>query len=494
MADSSPPVLVIDDTRYAGAWSDDRQVAAYLGVPFAAPPVEELRWQPPMPAVTPAGLVDASEYAPACYQGQHLVNWYRNVITSFGGDPDVMLAPEFSEDCLYLNIWAPKQVGKEPLPVMVYVHGGSNKGGWSYEVNYVGEKLAKQGVVLISIPYRLGVFGFFSHPHLSQSNFALLDLVAALNWIKRHAAAFGGDPDNVTLFGESAGASNISALLVSPLAQGLFQRVILQSSGWALQELPSRQDRIAMGRELQEIVLGAEGDLTALRAAPADHLLEAATSIYADIGFDPVIDGVSLAGNVLEAVSREDWQAVDLLVGSNKDEWLMYLDQGQKLDEWLEVNLPGLNAQELLAAMGPVKSELEAIDRLVTAQKFVCPSMLQAATMSQNNARTWFYLFARQRAGEMAASMGAYHGAELPYVFDTHDPWLPTNADDRQVTRQLMNAWVHFARHGSPGNVEGERWPEFRLADSMTMIFDTVPQLAVHRDRNLCNLLSAPTR
>ena len=150
--------------------------------------------------------------------------------------------------------------------------------------------------------------------------------------------------------------------------------------------------------------------------------------------------------------------------------------------------------EELLAAMGPVKSELEAIDRLVTAQKFVCPSMLQAATMSQNNARTWFYLFARQRAGEMAASMGAYHGAELPYVFDTHDPWLPTNADDRQVTRQLMNAWVHFARHGSPGNVEGERWPEFRLADSMTMIFDTVPQLAVHRDRNLCNLLSAPTR
>ena len=108
MADSSPPVLVIDDTRYAGAWSDDRQVAAYLGVPFAAPPVEELRWQPPMPAVTPAGLVDATEYAPACYQGQHLVNWYRNVITSFGGDPGVMLGPEFSEDCLYLNVSAPR--------------------------------------------------------------------------------------------------------------------------------------------------------------------------------------------------------------------------------------------------------------------------------------------------------------------------------------------------------------------------------------------------
>ena len=185
--------LPVGATRYQGGLSADGAIAHFLGVPYAAPPVGELRWRSPKPPVTPTGPVDATRFAPACYQGMHIVDWYRGVVRGFGGDPATVIAPEFSEDCLYLNAWTPSLGDSQLRPVMVYVHGGSNKGGWAYEPNYVGEMLARKGVVVVSVAYRLGALGFFSHPDLAESNFALQDLAAALHWVRDNVAAFGGE-------------------------------------------------------------------------------------------------------------------------------------------------------------------------------------------------------------------------------------------------------------------------------------------------------------
>ena len=208
-----------------------------------------------------APVTEVREFGPACYQGDHITVWYRDLIASFGGDPASISPPPVSEDCLYLNIWRPQVRGTSPLPVIVYVHGGSNRGGWSYEPNYIGENLAREKVLVVTVAYRLGAFGFFSHPDLAESNFALLDLIAALEWVQEHIGAAGGDPGNVTLVGESAGASNIAHLMVAPRARGLFRRVIHQSAGWAISDRMSREQQLAKGLELQHELAGTAGTL-----------------------------------------------------------------------------------------------------------------------------------------------------------------------------------------------------------------------------------------
>ena len=207
----------------------------FQGLPFANPPIAGRRWQAAVPSELPRGLYDATRFKPACYQGEHITKWYRQKIVSFGGNPS-FLKPEVSEDCLYLNLWKPINAG-EQLPVIVFVHGGSNQGGWSYEPDYEGTELAKYGAVVVTIAYRLGCLAFSTQTFRCQI-LPLTDMVAALDWLQRHVAAFGGDPHNITLMGESAGGNNILHLLSSPIAKGRFQRAIVQSAGWAIVDVP----------------------------------------------------------------------------------------------------------------------------------------------------------------------------------------------------------------------------------------------------------------
>jgi len=231
---ASGPDVVINGETLRGVEVDGVNVSAFLGVPFAAPPVGDLRWQGPQEYQPKRDFRDASRFAPACMQKQRIVDWYRDLAELFGNPRDVVADLPVSEDCLYLNIWSPAIDSSEKLPVMVYVHGGSNRSGWSWEPNYHGHALAQQGVVVVSIAYRLGDFGFFAHPELGQgpvvANFGLWDQVAALQWIQDHIAAFGGDADRVTLFGESSGGGNIVALMSAENTDNLFQQVILQST------------------------------------------------------------------------------------------------------------------------------------------------------------------------------------------------------------------------------------------------------------------------
>jgi para-nitrobenzyl esterase len=483
--------LRIGETVYVGTQSDDAAVNAFVGIPFAEPPVGRLRWQPPQPAKSPPGRQLAHSFKPACAQLPHMLDWYRGVIESFGGDPASFPVPEFSEDCLYLNIWTPAVAESAAKPVVVYIHGGSNKGGWAYEPNYIGENLARMGVVVVSIPYRLGVLGFFAHPELTDKNPGILDQIAALKWVAQNIRAAGGDPEQVTLMGESAGANNIDHLLVSPMARGLFQRVIHQSGGWAITATQERSDAERRAAELQQALLKESGGgLPALQAVPLNDLLAAAGNVFADHYFDPVVDGSSLTASVQTAVLSGDLPQFDLLIGSNTDEWLMYLSDTASLDSYLAENFAAQpeQATALRKALSGM-NDRKAVDRLTTGQNFVCPSIKLASYVSRAGGKSWMYVFARQRDGERAAAMGAYHGAELPYVFGMHDEWLPTAAEDRKLSMLMMQYWANFIRTGNPNGGTLPDWPMFEEGRKATQRLDTALHNEPHPSAELCDIL-----
>jgi para-nitrobenzyl esterase len=479
-----------DGHRYVGHSSDDTAVASFLGIPFAAPPVSELRWVPPQPLQRGGGTRNALDFAPACIQTPHIVDWYKGVAASFGAPPDTITTPQFSEDCLYLNIWKPANTGTTPLPVLVYIHGGNNVAGWSYEPNYHGENLARRGLVVVTIAYRLGIFGFFSHPELEHANFGLLDQIAALQWIRDNAAALGGDPDNITLMGESSGARNLAYLLASPLAEGLFQRAIHQSNGWALQLPPHRKADIEKGRSFSAH-LGQEQPLTLgqLRELPALDILAAEDKVYAGHKFNPVVEGHSLTRPLGDAVRARDFPVVDLLIGSNADEHLMNLNQGATVSDWVDHNIADPVIRQRIAALNLQDDSLHDLDRLITAKKYLCPSLQLATAAQQRGGRVWFYQFNKVRAGELARAMGAYHGAELPYIFDTHDSWLPTDDKDRQLTGVMMRYWRNFARSGDPNAKDLPSWPPYASGKKTIQLLDTNVGQSKNNSLPLCDAL-----
>lgn len=476
-------------TVYQGVASDDGAVAAFLGIPFAEPPVGELRWMPPVVPGHSSSTLQAGAFAPACMQGAHMVDWYRDLVRRFGGDPDAFPVPTFSEDCLYLNIWTPRPEAGAGLPVMVWIHGGGHRGGWSYEPNYIGDELARQGVVVVSIAYRLDVFGFFSHPDLDQSNFGLLDQIAALRWVQDNIGRFGGNPGNVTVFGESAGGASIAYLMASPRAQGLFQRAIQQSAGYQLLTLDRREDFLDEGVALQARLLGdAAGDIDALRRVPAGDLLGAVAEVYADYQPDVVVDGHSVPERVLDAFLGGRVSRVELLTGSNADEWRMYLDQQTTQADvaaWIAENAP-MRAQALQAGVADTALPLHKLDRLYTAQQFVCPSLLMAELASKAGKAAYVYYFSRQRAGAGGDALGAYHGAEIPYLFDKHDDWLPTEMLDHAIGRQMQRYWVNFASSGNPNFDGGVAWPRFVVGSPLTLRIGDSIEPMIHPEAGLC--------
>lgn len=489
-AGAAPVVTVqAEGAIVGGLASADGNIASFLGIPFAAPPVGAMRWQAPEPQAL-SGKVDATRYAPACMQGAHMVDWYRDLVERFDGDPATFPVPEFSEDCLYLNVWTSVPNGDAELPVMVWIHGGSHRGGWSYEPNYHGEGLARHGVVVVSIAYRLDVFGFFSHPDLDIANFGLLDQVTALQWVRAHIAAFGGDPDNVTVFGESAGAASIGWLMASPHSKGLFHRAIHQSAGYELVNTDRRGDFLDEGRRLERRVLRGAGQvgIDALRFAPAGALLEAAENAYSDYRPDVVVDGEVVTEPLAESLANGRLAGIDLMIGTNADEWLMYLDHEAIEDELAEwtARAPAVSV-ELARADDTAARRL---DRLVAAEQFVCPSLELADAVGRSGGDVFVYYFDRVRPGKGGEQIGAYHGAELPYVFGTHDDWLPTDDIDRRLTQDVMGYWTSFARDGRP-RVEGSAaWPRYTEGEPTTMILGNSLHLAAHPECALCTAMN----
>ena len=493
-----------DGVNYLGKSSSAGEPLAFLGIPFAEAPIGDRRWATPQrieaPIVESSKLpVDAKNFAAACLQSEHLADWYKNLIQSFSGDASKFADPEYSEDCLYLNIWAPikgKPSSPNKWPVFVFIHGGSNKGGWSYEPNYIGEQFASRDVVVVSIAYRLGAFGYFSHPDLDQANFGLLDQIEALRWIKRNIANVGGDPSNITVAGESSGAHNIIQLLGSPLATNLFQRAVVQSGGWAMYGTATKQSAEHTGLALVSSLIDGQhleensDDITKLRKLSASAILEKANEVYQGLSFAPVIDGDSVIQTMQQAVNAGELAKIDLIIGSNANEGLMYVDPSNTLEKWLSSNAPKTKLSDIKKYLSSDGSLRNHLDELGTAYDFTCPSLMLAKAMSERGGRSWVYQFTKTRDGELGDAMGAYHGAELPYVFNTHDDWLPTSQADQMLTQSIMSYWSSFTQYGDPNGGSEVIWPLFKGLGSSVQILGSRIYSQPHPSEALCAALA----
>lgn len=444
----------------------DADVAAFKNIPYAAPPTAERRWRPPGAALTWEGQRDASAYGPLCIQAPP------------NGDPGVGPLP-MSEDCLNLNVWRP--VGaSQPAPVMVWIHGGGLVNGSGTAPLYDGTTLAKRGVVVVTLNYRLGRLGFFDHPALAAErpageaagNYGLMDVTAALKWVRANIADFGGDPENVTIFGESAGGAIVTRLMISPPARGLFDRAVVQSGlGRELQTPLNKKGPhgAPSARERGEVWAFGAGLRSAadLRAAPAEMFLTP-PPVFAN-GDLTLIDG-RVVPSTVEAAFKAGRQApVPLIIGTNSAEfwWMRPTDRngyGQIDDEmtWLE------RADTVQAYGG-----LEAFDKLaITDLVFSEPARMLARLHNKAGHQAWLYRFDISSPHNPEPHGGATHAIERPYVFGTLDTLpYPVEDRDRKASEAMIGYWTTFARSGDPNGVGRPEWPTAKAGDTRLMNF-----------------------
>ena len=468
-------------------------IAVFRGIPFAEPPVGNLRWQAPRPLREKQAKRDATQFAPACMQQMGILEWYRDMAEWFGSTRDEFEDLEISEDCLYLNVWTPNIDDDAGLPVMVYIHGGSNDSGWAYEPDYHGHVLAEHGVVLVSIAYRLGVFGFFAHPEIegdAQANFGLWDQVAALEWIQENIARFGGDPDRVTIFGESAGAQDALALMTSPVTDELFHGAILQSNaGFGLGRRTAASLEIERRRGVEtaeQFGFEGAGALAKLKAVPADELLQTSSEAFPSYYHAPAVDGTIVDAPIWETIENGGLGDRPFIIGNNGDEWydLIPANADQAALDRAFIAATYINTEEARAHVAEEKDFRRAIDRVSTANGMTCPTQYMAARYDNG----WVYHFTRIREGKGGEKMRAYHGAELPYTFGTHPSWMPTTDVDRALTERILGYWTAFATTGNPNAAGLPEWPTFASTGKKVMEFGDVAAVKDAPEPVLCRI------
>jgi para-nitrobenzyl esterase len=454
------PVATTAEGRLRGVHEGALDV--YRGVPYARPPVGPLRWRAPAASQPWKGIRAADAFSASCYQGWPVRGW--GPYTA-----EYLDVPRPSEDCLYLNIWTPGGGSGAPLPVLVWIHGGGFGGGSGAIEIYNGSRLAAQGIVVVTINYRVGPFGFLALPALEQQapgegagNYGLEDMIAALRWIQRNIGAFGGDPGRVTIAGQSAGALGVDDLLIAPEARGLFAGAIAQSgSGMGVTALP-REEALRNGQQFADL-LGAH-TLAELRALPPEKIQAALPSFppsAADAGrpripFRPVLDAVVLTADAADGASPAA-SRVPLLTGYNSDEFLAMEPITARSFEHTARARYGTDADRFLA-LYPHEDDtaaLQAAHDLARDNYMAALLYWSRAHTARNGSPVYAYLFAHPSPVSAPPSFGAFHTAEVPYVFGVLDrarrPY--TDADDA-VSRQLQGYWLNFIRHGDP-NGEG---------------------------------------
>jgi para-nitrobenzyl esterase len=460
-----------------GVISADDKVHTYKGIPYAAPPIGPLRWKAPRPAPNWTGVRPASEYGARCMQG----NIYADMVFHDNGP---------SENCLFLNMWMPAHPATPKLPVMVWIYGGGFAAGSSSEPRQDAGNLSKQGVLVVSMNYRLGIFGFFAHPalakesdHNSAGNYGLLDQLAALRWVHDNIATFGGDPENVTIFGQSAGSSSVSALVASPLAKGLFQKAIGESGSMLAyaRALPTLQAQEKVHMEFASKALGTNS-IEALRAKPAEELLQAALK-NKDVRFSPDIDGYFLPESPYAIYSTGRQAHVPLLAGWTSEE--------QSYRNLLGDQEP-TPANFTAAVRESFKDHADAVLKLYPAttneeaKRAACDLVRDQAA----GYATWKWLELQRRTGnspvyrfrfEQAppvipldgphAEARAFHSAEIEYVFSVlgHNsrPWRP---EDRKLSALMSTYWANFAKTGNPNGADLPLWPAYSSDDGFKVM------------------------
>jgi para-nitrobenzyl esterase len=444
------PVVHLETGIISGISGSTPEVRVYKGIPFAAPPVGNLRWRAPQPAAHWDAVRKAEKFSPTCMQ-----------------NANGPAAQSASEDCLYLNVWTAAKSATERRPVMVWIYGGGFTGGSGSVPGYDGDALSQKGVVVVTFNYRLGQFGFLAHPELTKEsdrrasgNYGLMDQVAALEWVQRNIAALGGDPKKVTVFGESAGAISVADLLASPQSKGLFIRAIAESGAWMGLGI-AKARRLAEAEEAGVKLADALGakSLPEMRQAPADAVLKTGR------GSGPIVDGWFLPEEPNTVFARGKQHPVPVLVGSNKDEgtFFLQLTTAEKFTAQSRQRFGGFSDDFL--KVYPAASDQEAnASQLEAFRDEAAWAMFNwAHLMSKTGKKAYLYYFTHEppaAPGAIVRARGATHVAEVPYVFNVpgNRPWTDV---DRQLSDAMSSYWVNFASTGDPNGRNLPKWPAF---------------------------------
>ncbi|WP_460953381.1 carboxylesterase/lipase family protein [Spirosoma litoris] len=449
-------------------------VRIFKGVPFAAPPIGNLRWKAPQPVASWTGVKKCQAFGPSPMQGKPAPFMYWS--TEF-----LIPAEPISEDCLYLNVWTAAKSATEKRPVIVYIPGGGFRSGGGACPIYDGEAMAKKGVVFVNINYRLGVFGFLAHPELSQEsghsasgNYALMDMIAALQWVQKNIAALGGDPQNVTVAGQSAGAFAVNFLTASPLAKGLFQRAIAESGG-SFVASPIRPKLTVQGAEQQGVLfaksLGANS-LAELRAKSADDILKANGGLSA-----PIVDGYVVPESIYDIYAKGHQNDVPLIVGWNADDRVsgppakaeVFREQvkkrfGDKADDFLKVYPAQTDSEAATSQIASSRDESFGI------QDYTWAKMQTKAGKSP----VYVYNFNRKLpAATPESQFGAFHSGEIVYAYNNlhtlNRPWEPV---DLAIADAMSSYWVNFAKTGNPNGENLPKWIAYTPGIEIVLILD----------------------
>ncbi|MCC7267230.1 MAG: carboxylesterase family protein [Caulobacteraceae bacterium] len=468
-ADAAPARVPLPSGAVVGVEADG--VQAFKGIPFAAPPIGSLRWRAPQPAPVRTHDLSAVEFGPACPQPPRRVDAAPGGVERFS-------PASLSEDCLTLNIWTTGKAGSN-RPVMVWIPGGAFRVGGASLPYYDGQAFAKQGVVLVTMNYRLGALGFFAHPLIVADappgepvgNYGLMDQIAALEWVKANIAAFGGDPDNITVFGESAGGASVLHLLASPRAKGLFQKAIVESGGGWQPGAPLKAKGAADEAAVRQILDRDPETAEQLRALPADALL----ALPRGIRFGPMVDGVILPRGVRAAFASGQVIDVPLIIGANSDEATPLMAGFSNDPDTILAELDE-DGRRIYSAL--LDRPLAAAHAVYTDAAFVAPARWIAGKTAGGEP-TWLYHFDYVPQARREPGVGASHGAEIPFVFDSWDAIPSAQAflteEDSAFAARLNRCWAAFARTGKPDC--GLAWPAYDATDDPLLLLADRPSV-----------------
>jgi len=444
--------------------SQDKSVFSFKGIPFASAPVGQWRWREPQPVAKWNGIRAAKKFGDACIQKPGLSE--KN-----GGNPGAL-----SEDCLFLNVWTPSLRQDDKLPVMVWIHGGGLVFGSGAVPGYGGDSLAKRGAVIVSINYRMGPLGFFSHPALDAErngvkNFGLLDQIAALEWVQKNISAFGGNPDNVTIFGQSAGAESVLALYSSPLARGLFHKGIAQSPYGIPGHTPEKARKVGIAVASAVGLDGMRASAAQLRAIPGGMFgnLDAPelTLSPAFITGDRV-----LPATILETFQKKQQAALPLIIGNNSDEATVAAAFGVDPAKVIQ----GLGKSKILVKpLYPKVSGDAELGRQVMRDAVFTAFARRISYLQSQRAPVWRYYFSYVQQGLRGSQPGVGHGGEIPYMMDTGNTCgcmsVPFGKQDSLLAQRIGDSWVAFARTGNPQTPQLPVWSKDSVKNDRVLEF-----------------------
>jgi para-nitrobenzyl esterase len=455
--------------------TSDNGLTIYKGIPFAAPPIRDFRWRAPQPPMAWQGSRPADKFAPACMQ-------IPIVVPALG-----MEAVPTSEDCLYLNVWTPAKSPKDHLAVMVWIYGGGFTAGATSISSYNGENLAKRGVVLVSVAYRVGPFGFFAHPELTaeqgghSGNYGLLDQIAGLQWVKRNIAAFGGDPHRVTIFGESAGGISVSMLAASPLAKGLFQGAISESGG----NFASARSANEGGENMFSLATAEHNGVAFLSKLGGSSIADArklpAETIMKNVapglgGSWPDFDGYVLLGDQYKLYEAGHYNDTPILIGSNSDEGALFVATATAAAVQSSIRSGYGDYADKVFSVYPAGTDTEALRSardMFRDTAFAWPTWAWARLQSRTGkGKVYVYYFSHRPPYPDAPqfkSWGAAHGGEISFVFGNFSATMSPSAEDKAVSDQISSYWVNFAKTSNPNGPDLPAWPAFTEANQQVV-------------------------